>query len=273
MTRQRNALSKYLDRLLSEGRIVFIATEAETALGISHRSFLESAERLQRSRKLLNPRQGFYVVIPPQYAALGSPPPSWFIDSMMKWEEATYYVSLLKAAELHGASHQAVMRFQVVCGKRLPEIRTGRNLIVFYYRREVSSFQSGFEDYKTDTGTMRVSSAALTALDLLRYTHASGGIDTVATVLSELSDSIDPNQLSALCKGVEKSVVQRLGYLLAWLGEDSLANRLYERLLSRGSLHWTELDRDSLDSNFSSDPAVRDTKWRVFSRRPVELDL
>ena len=273
MIRRRNALSKYLDKLLSEGRIVFTATEAETALGISHRSFLESAERLQRSRKLLNPRQGFYVVVPPQHAALGSPPPAWFIDSLMKWENTTYYVGLLKAAELHGASHQAVMQFQVMCGKRLPEIRAGRNRIVFHFRRAIPSLLSGLEDHKTDTGTMRVSSAALTALDLLRYPHASGGIDTVATVLSELSHAIDPNELSALCNGVEKSVVQRLGYLLAWLGEDSLANRLSELLLSSGSLHWTELERDSFDADFSSDRAVHDTKWRVVSNRHVELDL
>lgn len=34
MIRHRHALPKYLDKLLLEGRIVFISTEAETALGI-----------------------------------------------------------------------------------------------------------------------------------------------------------------------------------------------------------------------------------------------
>nr|WP_245488732.1 type IV toxin-antitoxin system AbiEi family antitoxin [Rhizobium ruizarguesonis] len=38
----------------------------------------------------------------------------------MRHEGNSYYVGLLKAAELHGATHQAVMEFQVVAAKRLP---------------------------------------------------------------------------------------------------------------------------------------------------------
>ena len=34
-----------------------------------------------------------------------------------------------KAAELHGATHQAVMEFQVVTNKRIPKIRAGRSII------------------------------------------------------------------------------------------------------------------------------------------------
>ena len=65
---------------VAAGRSVFTAVEAENELGVGHRSFLDAAERLQRSRKLLTPRQGFYVVVPPQYAGWGAPPPTWFID-------------------------------------------------------------------------------------------------------------------------------------------------------------------------------------------------
>lgn len=60
MVRSRQALSGYVDRLLSEGRMVFTSAEAEDELGVGHRSFLDAAERLRRSRKLLRPRQGFY---------------------------------------------------------------------------------------------------------------------------------------------------------------------------------------------------------------------
>ena len=61
------------------------------------------------------------------------------------------------------------MEFQVVAGKRLPKICAGRNLIVFYFRRDMEAAAAGIEDRKTDTGTMKISSAALTVLDLLRY--------------------------------------------------------------------------------------------------------
>ena len=273
MVRTRQSVSRYLDRLLSEGRSVFTATEAENDLRLGHRSFLDAAERLQRSRKLITPRQGFYVVIPPQYAAWGAPPPTWFIDALMRWEGAAYYVGLLKAAEAHGATHQAVMQFQVVSGKRLREIRAGRNVIVFYFRKVMEHSLAGVEDRKTDTGTMKISSAALTALDLLRYPQASGGIDNIATVLAELASAIKPDTLASLSTSVERSVVQRLGYLLDWIGEDHLTGPMLDSLRSQAPLRWTELDRDGRDRDFTPAPSVRDPKWRVHAHRLPEPDL
>jgi hypothetical protein len=41
---------------------------------------------------LLNPRRGFYVVVPPQYLSWGAPPPSWYIDDLMRHEGHSYYV-------------------------------------------------------------------------------------------------------------------------------------------------------------------------------------
>ena len=170
---KRSALSSYVSSLLASGRMVFTAEEAERALGVGRGAFLDAAERLQRRKALLRPRQGFYVVVPPQYASWGAPPPAWYIDALMRREGQAYYVGLLKAAELHGATHQAVMEFQVISNKRLPRIRAGRNLIVFYFRKEMEAVTAGIEGRKTDTGTMKISSAALTALDLLRYPQAS----------------------------------------------------------------------------------------------------
>ncbi len=82
------------------------------------------------------------------------------------------------------------MEFQVVATKRIPKIRAGRNLIAFYHRNDMGAVANGLEERKTDTGTMKVSSSSLTALDLLRYPQASGGIDNVATVLNDLGPRI-----------------------------------------------------------------------------------
>ncbi|MDE0521979.1 MAG: hypothetical protein OXH79_08505 [Boseongicola sp.] len=259
--------------LLSIGRTVFTADEAEQALGIGHGAFLDAAERLQRRKALLSPRQGFYVVVPPQYASWGAPPPTWYIDALMRREGQAYYVGLLKAAELHGAIHQAVMEFQVVAAKRLPRIRAGRSMIVFYFRKNMEAVTAGIEDRKTDTGTMKVSSAALTALDLLRYPHASGGLDNVATVIFDLGRRIDRNQLAALSAAVERPVVQRLGYLLDHLGQDELTETMQESLRARGSLPWTELDRqEARDPDFAPGPCQRDLRWRVIVRRVPRAD-
>ena len=270
---RRSALSSYVSGLLSGGRTVFVAEEAEQALGVGRGAFLDAAERLQRREVLLNPRRGFYVVVPPQYVSWGGPPPAWYIDALMRHEGQAYYVGLLKAAELHGATHQAVMEFQVISGKRLPKIRAGRNLIVFYYRKNMKAVTAGTEGRNTVTGTMRISSAALTAVDLLRYPQASGGIDNVATVLSDLGQKIDPEQLATLSALVERPVVQRLGHLLEHLGHDALTVSMLESLRARGSLPWTELDRQEVrDPAFEPEPQQRDPRWRVIVRRVPEPD-
>ncbi|MDE0125221.1 MAG: hypothetical protein OXN97_11655 [Bryobacterales bacterium] len=270
---RRSALSGYVSGLLSEGRTVFTAEEAEQALGVGHGAFLDAAERLQRRKALLSPRRGFYVLVPPQFASWGAPPPAWYIDALMRYEARPYYVGLLKAAELHGATHQAVMEFQVISAKRLPRIRAGRSLIAFHFRKDLEEVGAGIESRKTDTGRMKISSAALTALDLLRYPQASGGIDNVATVLSDLGRKINPEELAALAALAGRPVAQRLGHLMEHLGHGSLTGPMREALQRRGSPPWTELDRqEARDPEFLPEPREFDHRWRVIVRRVPEPD-
>src|SRR5712691_7114640 len=144
------SLPDYMTDLLSAGQAVFTREETTSALGVTRHGFLKAAERQQRRDRLLNPRRGFYVVVPPQYLSWGAPPPSWYIDDLMCHEGHPYYVGLLKAAELHGATHQAVMEFQVVTDKRIPKIRAGRSLISFFYRKDMERIADAVIDQKTD---------------------------------------------------------------------------------------------------------------------------
>lgn len=270
---KRRSLADYVTELQSQGRIVFSAEEAVKALGTNRGAFLDAAQRLQRRDLIISPRKGFYVAVPPQFASWGAPPPSWYLDALMQQEDEPYYVGLLKAAELHGASHQAVMEFQVVTGKRMPKIRAGRNLIAFYYRKDMGAVMDGIEEVKTDTGRMKISSPALTALDLLRYGSATAGINNVATVLSDLGPKIDGVELALLSLKFEKPIVQRLGYLLDILDRRSLTGKMHKLLMTRGRPGWTELDRkEAQDPLFAPDPIERDQRWRVTVRRQPEVD-
>ncbi len=273
MLDQRSALSSYMTRLLSEGRVVFTGAQAQEALSIGKGALLDAAETQQRRKHLISPRRGFYVIVPPQFLAWGAPPPSWYIDSLMCHVGRPYYVGLLKAAELHGATHQAVMEFQVITDKRLPKIRAGRSAIVFYYRKDMDAIASGLGDHKTDTGRMKVSSLELTMLDLLRYPHAAGGLDHIATVLSDLGGRIDPARLAALSSAFERSIVQRLGHLLGRLGYQDSANLLHEAVFQGPALPWIELEpAQAADPDFTTAPTERDGRWRVIVRRPPEPD-
>ncbi|MFZ5710104.1 MAG: type IV toxin-antitoxin system AbiEi family antitoxin domain-containing protein [Pseudomonadota bacterium] len=269
----RSALSSYASGLLAAGRSVFSADEAQKEIGISRGAFLDAAERLQRRGQLIRPRRGFYVVVPPQHATMGAPPPEWYIDALMRHEKRPYYVGLLSAAAAHGASHQAVMEFQVITDKLLPGIEAGRTRIAFSFRKDMAAVANGIEERKTPSGYMKLASPELTALDLVRYPHSGAGLDNIATVLSELAERLQPEKLASLSGAFEKAVVQRLGHLLGRLGHADRVEALFAALAARGTLPWVELDpKQAGDPDLSPPPSERDDRWRVIVRRAPEID-
>ncbi len=273
MNQKRSTFPSYLTKLQSEGRVVFTASEALEALGISAGALLDAAERQQKRNHLIRPRHGFYVIVPPQFHRWGAPPPPWYIDDLMAHSDRPYYVGLLTAAELHGASHQGVTEFQVITDRQLGPIRAGRSQLVFRYRKDMEGVADGIEQRKTDTGRMQISGAELTALDLLRYPRATGGIDPIATVLADLGPQIDPDRLAALSGAFERSVAQRLGYLLERLGYRERTDALHDALARGGEMFWVELDPlEGADRDFSLAVVERAKRWRVKVRRLPEPD-
>lgn len=269
MTKKRSAFSSYLTERLSEGRVVFTASEAQAELGIGPGALLDAAERQQRRKHLIRLRRGFYVIVPPQFLGWGAPPPSWYIDAMMAHSELPYYVGLLTAAELHGASHQAVMEFQVITNRQLGPIRAGRSNIVFRYRKNMRAIVDGIEEHDTDTGKMNVAGAELTALDLVRYPRGAGGLDHIATVLVDLGGRIDAARLTALSSAFERSVCQRLGHLLERLGYGECTDGLHQALARNKGMFWVELDPlEGASQDFPSEVLEHDKRWRVKVRVP-----
>ena len=97
--------------------------------------------------------------------------------------------------------------------------------------------------------------------------------NSVTTVISDLGQKLDSEQLAALSAVVERPVVQRLGYLLDHLGHDSLTGPMLESLRARGALPWTELDRqEARDPDFAPEPRQRDLRWRIVVRRVLQVD-
>jgi len=271
MLDRRLTLSSYTTELLSGGRTSFTRDEALAALGFTPSGFLKAAARLQRRHMLLNPRHGFYAVVPSQFLSWGGPPPSWYIDDLMRHEGHPYYVALLSAAQLQGATHQAVMEFQVVTDKRIPKIRAGRSIISFVYRKDMAPIADALVDQKTDTGSMKISSPALTAFDLIRYAHVAGTIDSIATVLSDLAAKLDGQRLAKLAPVFERAVVQRLGYLLDYLKQPNLTTPLHEYLQKSKPLPWVELEPRRRRTK-SKPPVERNARWNVLVHRRPELD-
>jgi predicted transcriptional regulator of viral defense system len=273
MQEPRSSLATYLTTLQSEGRLAFTREEAIAALGITEAGFLKAAARLQKRHLLFNPRQGFYVTVPPQFLSWEAPPPSWYIDALMRQEGRFYYVGLLKAAELHGATHHAVMEFQVVTDRQLPKIRAGRSWITFHFRKDAQSVRDGVVERKTDTGTMKISSPELTAFDLFRYIHVAGGIDAVATVIADLGGKIDGDKLAGMAVHFDRACVQRLGYLLDRLGHADPAQALHNRLTATKPVPWVALEPPKRGAGaLAAPPIERNERWRVTVQRHPQAD-
>jgi hypothetical protein len=79
-------LHHYVDRLQESGRYTFARDEALKALKMSPVALKLAARRLSRQGRVISPRRGFFAIVPLEYKSAGSPPPSWFIDQLMEFQ-------------------------------------------------------------------------------------------------------------------------------------------------------------------------------------------
>lgn len=257
------SLAAWVDNQQARGRYTFTRFEADIAMTKSPAALRLALGRMVRKRRLFAPRRGFYVIVPTEYREAGAPPVPWFIDDLMRYEERPYYVGLLSAADLFGAAHHAPQRFQVVTNRVLRPFKSGRERVEFTMNLGVASVS--VIERKTATGTVRLSSPASTALDLVRYVHECGGIDNVATVLSELAEAIAPAELAALIPHSDAAVAQRLGWLLALLGRTALADSIDEALVA--PRWWVPLASGAAEAGYA-----RDSRWRVVVNAEIEVE-
>lgn len=213
--------------------------------------------------------RGFYVTIPTRYKRVGVVPPHYYVNSLLRYLNKPYYVSLLSAAEMHGAAHQ--MPQVEFVSTVLPRFTTSPRLnpyIRWVYRTPVPD---EFICVKNgDGGPIRYSSPELTAFELVQYEHLVGGLSSVATVLSELIERIDfeKEQMSRIFATVADRTIQRTGYILEEvLGESKQADALHRAVkmyaprmrwsLLSGASHlapWDECKRWKIRINSKVEP-------------------
>ncbi len=218
-------VSEFIDDLQASGRYTFTSGDLRDAVGGSAVSRQAAIRRLKRRPgRIVSPRRGFFVIVPVEYRVAGSPPASWFIDDLMVDAGRPYYVALLTAASLHGASHQQPQVFQVMTDVLVRGMRAGRQRIEFHRNRNITDVS--VVTLKTETGTMRVSTPEATALDLVRYQESCGHLDHVVAVLVELAEQMRPEKLVDAARVTSRPTVQRLGFVLERLGRTDLSGPL-----------------------------------------------
>jgi len=180
-----------------------------------------------------------------------------------------YYVALLNAAALHGASHQQPQEYFVMTD--FPVLRpTQKRGIKINYISIKELPVSLIEKRKTEAGYLNISNAALTAGDLIQFEKRIGGLNRAATVLNELAEVIKTNDFNySLLNHVHVTVLQRLGYLLenACLHTE-LADALFEAMMREEmSLFRIPLKASKETKSFSSN-----NRWKVIVNTEIELD-
>lgn len=254
----------YITSLAAGGRYHFVSSEAQAALGVSADAAKLALNRLAKKKLIASPARGFYVIVPPEYRSLGCLPADQFIPALMKRLGLTYYAGLLSAAQFHGAAHHRPQEFQVLVAKSRRPIRCGAVRVAFIARKRIADVP--VQSFKTPRGTVLVSTPEATAIDLAGYHRHAGGLDQVATVLSELAENIDCDKLAAVARTAPLPWAQRLGYLLERAGAPHRAQALKAYVRQHARQATPLLPASPHES------AARNEDWKLYVNAGVEAE-
>ena len=265
-----NNLQDWVTSEMVRGRYIFTKEDVlGLHLPISDQALQNSLKRLTDRGIIMSPWQNFYVTIPTEYKLRGIVPPSFYIDRLMNFLGRDYYVSLLSAAELNGATHQKAMVFQTTVngGAIRSGLKNGTRLEFTLRQALPLDFT---KKVKTQIGYMNVAGAELTALDIVAEEQKIGGLSRVAEILMELCDAMQWNEPRLpLLAYFSSTTIQRLGYLLELIEETVQADNLYSLFKQTGkTLRKTPLKqsvgiRDDMPTN---------KRWKIIINYNIDLD-
>jgi len=263
--RSHVAAKALIETLASKGRYSFTSQEARDGLKASPDASKLALNRLTKQGLIATPARGFYVIIPPEYRSLGCLPAEQFIPDLMKVKGLTYYAGLLTAAQIYGAAHQRPQEFQVVVQKNRRPIHCGKVRVKFIARKNIDDVP--IQRVNTSRGELRVSTPEATAIDLAGYPEHVGGLDQVATILSELAEQIDASELAGAATTAPITWVQRLGYILELVDAEKAAAGLRE-FVQGHAREYTMLIPGSDDG-----ASTRSPQWKLVVNAELEPDI
>jgi predicted transcriptional regulator of viral defense system len=265
-------ISQWVEDLPKLGKTTFTRQEVVAQFPDSASYNIQNTlYRLSKKKKIQSVWRDFYAVILPEYGLQGIIPPMAYIDKLMKYLGKEYYVGLLSAAALQGASHQAAMEFFVITNSEYLRDKQKNNIkINFVTKKHIP--QQLVSQITVNSGYVNVSCPEMTAFDLLIYEKNISGINRVATVLSELAESLDFDKITEeFLLSISKSIIQRMGYLLDLLEFNNLSDRLFEKAQNAG-IKFKNYPLSALSEirNFSDFEV--NTKWKIIINEQIEPD-
>jgi len=206
-------VSNYIKQLQSFEEYSFSWDEIVTACNKTDTALKSKLSRLVAKKEIINLRKGFYLIIPPRYSKQEQLPVQLFADKLFNYLDTNYYLGFYSAAKFHGAGHQQVQREYIMTDKSFPHIKKSSLDIHFFITSKWPT--KNILEKKSDAGIFKISSPALTAVDLIHHQTKLGGINRMLAILEELSEEITVQDIKDLISWYSnKSTLQRFGFLL-----------------------------------------------------------
>jgi len=255
------------DWLIGHGRHFITTTEAAKILRVAPETVPKSLERAREAGKLISVTKGGWVPVPPEHRSASAPPASHYIDQLMGFLGHPYYVALLSAAAIHGASHQSPMVFQVVTPAKLRERRIGRSRIQFLQRAGTTDRPT--RQHNVPTAKIWVSTPEVTLFDLVDSPQHSGGLSNIATIIGDLlyDNRLDPQALADVATLYPSAVAQRAGHLIDFMASEIGIKIDTETLnIALASCRYRKLSP-------GRGTGTHDERWHVIVNTAIEHDL
>jgi len=218
---------------------------------LKEKTILNTLGTLKKQGKLLPLWNGIYSIV--RFVDIGNATdnraireerkPYFYIETLMQHLKREYYVALLSAVEVHLSPKEALQANEITIITSLPPLRDsfrGESKIRCLVKKEIKNLKEIGVKRKTlpfsiEERTLRVASLELTAVDLLLYEKEIGGIQKAVEVIQRIKKHLSWQELpTEVILSTPVSIFQRLGYVLSFIKEKELAERLKERVLSTG---------------------------------------
>lgn len=261
-------IAEYIKKLLSVEEYLFSVDELRNKTRKTDVSIKRVLDRLTEKGEILNLRKGFYIIITPRYSSTQKLPIQLYCEKLFKQLERKYYVGLFSAAKFHGASHQQVQRDYLITEK--PKFNDiSKNAIDIRFFTTSNWSEKNLQIKKSDAGIFKISSPALTAVDLIHHQTKLGGINRMLAILEELSEEITIKDITALLTWYpHKSTLQRFGFLLEEVQADRKLNEPIMKHLQQSKTFPILLSPKSNEK-----PGSVENRWKVDVNVKLESDL
>jgi predicted transcriptional regulator of viral defense system len=261
-------VANYIKQLLSYEEYSFSLNELIENIHKSETSIKSELSRLIAKKEIVNLRKGFYLIITPRYSSAQKLPIQLYCEKLFKYLNRNYYVALFSAAKFHGASHQQVQRDYLIIEKPKFYDISKNNIDIRFFTTS-NWADKNIQLRKSDAGIYKISSPALTIVDLIHHQTKLGGINRMLATIEELAEELTSTDILELLSWYpNKSVLQRFGFLLEELGMQEGCQELIFNNLSQNNFFPVLLSPKSKEK-----AGAVYNKWKVDVNVKLESDI